>query len=67
MTRAALADATAWVMPTEHQANSLPMEFRDHRLHIIHEGINTQLAKLTWMLILYCAISRLIVCNNHTR
>ena len=45
MTRAALADATAWVMPTEHQANSLPKEFRDHRLHIIHEGINTQLAK----------------------
>ena len=41
MTRAALADATAWVMPTEHQANSLPKEFRDQRLHIIHEGINT--------------------------
>ena len=45
MTRAALADATAWVMPTEHQANSLPKEFRDHRLHVIHEGINTNLAK----------------------
>ena len=44
MTRAALADATAWVMPTEHQANSLPREFRDQRLHVIHEGINTQLA-----------------------
>ena len=27
MTRAALADATAWVMPTEHQANSLPRSF----------------------------------------
>ena len=45
MTRAALADATAWVMPTEHQANSLPREFRDQRLHVIHEGIDTQLAQ----------------------
>ena len=45
MTRAALADATAWVMPTEHQANSLPKELRDQRLHVIHEGINTTLAK----------------------
>ena len=45
MTRAALADATAWVMPTEHQANSLPEELRDQRLHVIHEGINTTLAK----------------------
>ena len=45
MTRAALADATAWVLPTEHQANSLPKEFRDKRLHVIHEGIDTQLAQ----------------------
>ena len=45
MTRAALADATAWVMPTEHQANSLPREFCDQRLHVIHEGIDTQLAR----------------------
>ena len=45
MTRAALADATSWVMPTEHQANSLPKEFRDQRLHVIHEGIDTQLAQ----------------------
>ena len=45
MTRSALADATAWVMPTEHQANSLPSEFRDQRLHVIHEGIDTQLAQ----------------------
>ena len=45
MTRAALADASAWVMPTVHQANSLPKEFCDHRLHVIHEGIDTQLAK----------------------
>ena len=45
MTRAALADATAWVLPTEHQANSLPSEFRSHRLHVIHEGIDTQLAQ----------------------
>ena len=45
MTRAALADATAWVLPTEHQANSFPREFRDRRLHVIHEGIDTQLAQ----------------------
>ena len=45
MTRAALADATSWVMPTEHQANSLPAEFRDERLHVIHEGIDTRLAQ----------------------
>ena len=45
MTRSALADATAWVMPTEHQANSLPSEFRNQRLHVIHEGIDTQLAQ----------------------
>ena len=28
-----------------HQANSLPREFRDDRLHVIHEGIDTQLAQ----------------------
>ena len=32
-------------MPTEHQANSLLKEFRDQRLHVIHEGIDTQLAQ----------------------
>ena len=32
-------------LPTEHQANSLPREFRDQRLHVIHEGIDTQLAQ----------------------
>lgn len=45
LTRAALADASAWVLPTQHQAQSLPSEFQDHRLHIIHEGIDTQIAK----------------------
>ena len=35
---------TAWVMPTAHQANSAS-EFRDQRLHVIHEGIDTQLAQ----------------------
>ena len=45
MTRAALADASAWVMPTEHQASSLPTEFCDQRLKVIHEGIDTQLAQ----------------------
>ena len=45
LTRAALADASDWVLPTQHQAQSLPSEFRDHRLHVIHEGIDTHIAK----------------------
>jgi glycosyltransferase involved in cell wall biosynthesis len=45
LTRSALADASCWVLPTQHQAQSLPAAFRDHRLHVIHEGIDTHLAK----------------------
>jgi len=45
LTRVALTQATAWVLPTQHQARSLPLEFQDHRLHVIHEGINADLAK----------------------
>jgi len=45
LTRTALADASCWVLPTQHQAQSLPVAFRDHRLHVIHEGIDTHLAK----------------------
>ena len=45
LTRTALADASCWVLPTQHQAQSLPAAFRDHRLHVIHEGIDTHLAK----------------------
>ena len=45
LTAAALQNADAWVMPTQHQARSLPPTLRDHRLHVIHEGIDTQLAK----------------------
>ena len=44
LTRTALAAANAWVMPTRHQAQSLPPEFCDQRLHVIHEGIDTRLA-----------------------
>lgn len=44
LTRAALATANAWVMPTRYQAESLPAEFRDSRLHVIHEGINCDVA-----------------------
>lgn len=44
ITRSALAHARAWVLPTRHQANSLPAEFQDHRLHVIHEGIDTSIA-----------------------
>ena len=45
LTRTALAAARAWVLPTRHQAKSLPAEFCDQRLHVIHEGIDTRLAR----------------------
>ena len=44
LTRSALAAGRAWVLPTRHQAESLPSEFCDQRLHVIHEGIDTRLA-----------------------
>ena len=44
MTRVALDQADAWVMPTLHQANSLPPEFQNDKLHIIHEGIDCNIA-----------------------
>ena len=44
LTRTALAAARCWVLPTRHQAESLPLEFCDQRLHVIHEGIDTRLA-----------------------
>ena len=44
LTAAALQHGDAWVMPTHHQSRSLPLSLQDHRLHIIHEGIDTQLA-----------------------
>ena len=44
LTRTAMSAASSWVLPTHHQAESLPSEFRDHRLHVIHEGIDTRLA-----------------------
>ena len=45
MTRVALDQASAWVMPTHHQANSLPDEYKNHKLHVIHEGIDTDFAR----------------------
>ena len=44
LTRTALSAARGWVLPTRHQAESLPPEFCDQRLHVIHEGIDTRLA-----------------------
>ena len=44
LTRIAMSAACDWVLPTQHQAESLPSEFQDQRLHVIHEGIDTQLA-----------------------
>ena len=45
LTRAALSHAKAWVVATRHQAESFPNELRNGRLNIIHEGINTDVAK----------------------
>ena len=44
LTRTAMSAACGWILPTHHQANSLPAEFRDRRLSVIHEGIDTRLA-----------------------
>ncbi len=45
LTRAALSGADAWVLPTRHQADSFPAEFQGSRLHVIHEGIDAELAR----------------------
>ena len=44
LTRVALDHASAWILPTRHQANSLPAEFQTERLHVVHEGIDTGIA-----------------------
>ena len=44
LTRAALSHAKAWVLPTRYQAESFPVELRDRRMHVIHEGIDTVIA-----------------------
>ena len=44
LTRAALSQADAWVLPMQHQARSLPQDLQGDRLHVVHEGIDTQLA-----------------------
>ena len=44
ITQLALERASAWVLPTFHQAESLPKEFHGAGLHVIHEGIDTKLA-----------------------
>ena len=44
LTRAALSMASAWVLPTRHQANSFPPEFQGDRMQVIHEGIDCELA-----------------------
>lgn len=44
LTRSALAQAKAWVVPTSHQARSFPKELQDQRMQVIHEGIDTSFA-----------------------
>ena len=44
LTRVALDHASAWILPTRHQANSFPPEFQTERLHVVHEGIDTRIA-----------------------
>jgi glycosyltransferase involved in cell wall biosynthesis len=45
LTRAALDCASAWILPTSHQARSFPPEYQNERMHIIHEGINTHVCR----------------------
>ncbi len=45
LTRAALSHAKAWVVATKHQADSFPCDLNAEHLNIIHEGINTDIAK----------------------
>ena len=35
---------SVWVLPTLHQAKSLPLKFQGKGLNVIHEGIDTGLA-----------------------
>ncbi|QNI46823.1 glycosyltransferase [Synechococcus sp. A15-60] len=44
LAEASLAQATAWIVPTRHQANSFPAAYQNDRMHVVHEGIDTQLA-----------------------
>ena len=44
LTEASLAQADAWVLPTNHQASSFPLAYQNSRMHIIHEGIDTRVA-----------------------
>ncbi len=44
LTRVALADARAWVLPTLHQSRSFPDFFQGSNLRTIHEGIDTSVA-----------------------
>ena len=44
LTRAALDQAQAWVLPTRHQAESFPAAYQGNRMRVIHEGIDTQVA-----------------------
>ena len=42
LTQTALGMASAWVLPTEHQARSFPASLRDRKLRVIHEGIDAK-------------------------
>ena len=44
LTQIALEHASAWVMPTRHQAESLPPKYQNDRLHVVHEGIDCSIA-----------------------
>ena len=41
---ASLARADAWILPTNHQASSFPSAFQGSKMHVIHEGIDVNLA-----------------------
>ena len=42
LTKLALNMADQWVLPTKHQANSFPQEFKTDKMIILHEGIDAK-------------------------
>jgi len=45
LTKLSLQQADSWILPTHHQANSLPIAYHSEKMHIIHEGIDNIVAR----------------------
>ena len=42
LTRVALDHARGWIVSTQHQARSFPSDLQSIKMHVIHEGIDTE-------------------------